>query len=314
MAAVLDSKEQTHHVSVELLCVLAVINLTISPSKSVKAVAYHVLSRFSLFVLDLPASHSSEEQDISTSYHISKPALLLPKLLHHLWSKPSSSCFSFMKYIATKASPDSGQSDLEANYWTHQINAYLTALHREKHTLDVRSSKTTSVAISSLISSVASVLVMHPKLGTSAAESLAMLGTSDPRLGMPLFVVILFYSKILCSSGKFSAEISASLLSCYWVEALNTATYEAYDRCKQVLLCLMMKCRPLKVLLLSRPSPLVLVIAMVLLEMVEHEHGILQVPEMLLTSHYPPLRPALVIEGGVTHFCTTGPGVDNRWS
>lgn len=28
----------------------------------------------------------------------------------------------------------------------------------------------------------------------------------------------------------------------------------------------------------------------------------------------PPLRPALVIEGGVTHFCTTGPGVDNRWS
>ncbi|ONM29760.1 Protein RST1, partial [Zea mays] len=209
---VLDSKEQTHHVSVELLCVLAVINLTISPSKSVKAVAYHVLSRFSLFVLDLPASHSSEEQDISTSYHISKPALLLPKLLHHLWSKPSSSCFSFMKYIATKASPDSGQSDLEANYWTHQINAYLTALHREKHTLDVRSSKTTSVAISSLISSVASVLVMHPKLGTSAAESLAMLGTSDPRLGMPLFVVILFYSKILCSSGKFSAEISLSLL------------------------------------------------------------------------------------------------------
>jgi hypothetical protein len=51
---------------------------------------------------------------------------------------------------------------------------------------------------------------MHPKLGTSAAESLAMLGTSDPRLGMPLFVVILFYSKILCSSGKFSAEISVS--------------------------------------------------------------------------------------------------------
>ena len=87
MAAVRDSKERTQQVSVELLCVLAVINLTISPSKSVKAVAYHVLSRFSLFVLDLPASHSSEEQDISTSYHISKPALLLPKLLHHLWSK-----------------------------------------------------------------------------------------------------------------------------------------------------------------------------------------------------------------------------------
>jgi hypothetical protein len=33
MAAMLDNKGQTHHISVELLCVLAVINLTISPSK-----------------------------------------------------------------------------------------------------------------------------------------------------------------------------------------------------------------------------------------------------------------------------------------
>lgn len=49
-----------------------------------------------------------------------------------------------MKYTATKASPDSGQSDLEASYWTHQINAYLTVLRREKHTLDVLSSKKTS--------------------------------------------------------------------------------------------------------------------------------------------------------------------------
>lgn len=66
---------------------MAVMNLAISPSKSVKTVVYHVLSRFSLLVLDLPASHSSEQQDISTDYHISKPALILPKLLHHLWSQ-----------------------------------------------------------------------------------------------------------------------------------------------------------------------------------------------------------------------------------
>lgn len=51
-----------------------------------------------------------------------------------------------MKYTATKSSPDSGQSDLEASYWTHQINAYLTVLRREKHTtLDVFSSKKTSL-------------------------------------------------------------------------------------------------------------------------------------------------------------------------
>jgi len=49
-----------------------------------------------------------------------------------------------MKHTATKASPDSGQSDLETSYWTHQINAYLTVLLREKHTLDASSSKKTS--------------------------------------------------------------------------------------------------------------------------------------------------------------------------
>ncbi|KAJ1282422.1 hypothetical protein BS78_03G050600 [Paspalum vaginatum] len=211
-AAVLERKERTHHISEELLCVMAVMNLAISPSKSVKAVAYHVMSRFSLLVSDLPTSHSSEEQDISMVYHISKPALILPKLLHHLWSKPSSSGFNFIKYRATKVSPDSGQSYLEASYWTHQINDYLTVLRRENLTLDVLSSKKISPAISSLIGSVASVLVMHPKLGCSAAESLAMLGASDPRLSMPLFVVILFYIKILCSKDNFSTDILLSLL------------------------------------------------------------------------------------------------------
>jgi hypothetical protein len=87
MAAVLERKEQKHCLSEELLCVMAVINLAISPSKSVKAVVYHILSRFSSLVLDMPACHSSEQQDTSTDYRISKPALILPKLLHHIWSQ-----------------------------------------------------------------------------------------------------------------------------------------------------------------------------------------------------------------------------------
>jgi len=78
-----------------------------------------------------------------------------------------------------------------------------------------------AVAISSLISSVACVLVMHPKLGTSAAESLAMLGASDPRLGMPLFVVILFYIKILCNNNDFSTEILVSTASPCFFPYLN---------------------------------------------------------------------------------------------
>ncbi|VAH57368.1 unnamed protein product [Triticum turgidum subsp. durum] len=208
----LKTNEVVHHFSEELLCVLPVINLVISPSRSVKAVASHVLSRFSLLVLELPASCSSEQQDISMVHHISRPTFILPKLVHHLWSQ-SSSGFFFTKYAICKGLPESAVNYSEANYWTDQINEYLSVLAREKLTLDGSSSKTmSSVAISSLVSSVVSVLVMHPKLGTSAARSLGNLGASDSKLGMPLLLVILFYCKIMYSNDNFSANSLLSLL------------------------------------------------------------------------------------------------------
>ncbi|VAH72993.1 unnamed protein product [Triticum turgidum subsp. durum] len=206
------TNEVVHHFSEELLCVLPVINLVISPSRSVKAVASHVLSRFSLLVLELPASCSSEKRDISMVHHISRPTFILPKLVHHLWSQ-SSSGFFFTKYAICKGLPESAANYSEANYWTDQINEYLSVLAREKLTLDGSSSKTMSSApISSLVSSVVSVLVMHPKLGTSAARSLGNLGASDSKLGMPLLLVILFYCKIMYSNDNLSANSLLSLL------------------------------------------------------------------------------------------------------
>uniref|UniRef100_A0ACD5VJS0 Uncharacterized protein n=1 Tax=Avena sativa TaxID=4498 RepID=A0ACD5VJS0_AVESA len=209
---VLRTNEIAHHFSEELLCLLPVINLVISPSRSVKEVASHVLSRFSSLLLELPTSCSPEQQDFSMVHHISKPTFILPKLVHHLWSQSSSS-FHFTKYATCKGLPESAAHNSEANYWTDQTNEYLSVLAREKLTLDGSSSKTmSSVAMSSLVSSAVSVLVMHPKFGTSAAQSLGILGASDPKLGMPLMLVILFYCKIIYSSDNFSKNSLLSLL------------------------------------------------------------------------------------------------------
>lgn len=101
LLAALKTNEVVHHFSEELLCVLPVINLVISPSRSVKAVASHVLSRFSLLVLELPASCSSEQQDISMVHHISRPTFILPKLVHHLWSQVIFYPIFFFCYAAT---------------------------------------------------------------------------------------------------------------------------------------------------------------------------------------------------------------------
>jgi hypothetical protein len=49
-------KVSTHNLSEELLCVLPVIDLDISPSKSVEAAAYHVVSRIAWLLLGLPNS------------------------------------------------------------------------------------------------------------------------------------------------------------------------------------------------------------------------------------------------------------------
>ncbi|XP_051222968.1 protein RST1 isoform X1 [Lolium perenne] len=208
----LKTNESVHHFSEELLCLLPVINLVISPSRYVKEVASHVLSIFSLLVLELPASCSSEQQDFSMVHHISKPTFILPKLVHHLWSQ-SASGFFFTKHATCKGLPESSANYSEANYWTEETNEYLSVLAREKLALDGSSSKKmSSVAMSSLLSSAVSVLVMHPKLGTSAAQSLGILGASDPKLGMPLLLVILFYCKIIYSNDNLSTNSLLSLL------------------------------------------------------------------------------------------------------
>ena len=52
-----------------------------------------------------------------------------------------------------------------------------------------------------LLGAIASVLIVHPTLGNSAIDLLEVTGNMDPKLGVPLFLVILFYHNIF--SGKF---------------------------------------------------------------------------------------------------------------
>ncbi|KAI7984436.1 Receptor-like protein kinase ANXUR1 [Camellia lanceoleosa] len=53
-----------------------------------------------------------------------------------------------------------------------------------------------------LLSAIASILVMHGKLGSSAVEFLAVIGIMDPKLGVPLLLTILFYTNIFSGTGK----------------------------------------------------------------------------------------------------------------
>lgn len=52
------------------------------------------------------------------------------------------------------------------------------------------------------ISAVMSVLVLHHAMGPSAVELLAVTGNMNPRLGVPLLLVILFYNNIICAEDQ----------------------------------------------------------------------------------------------------------------
>lgn len=56
--------------------------------------------------------------------------------------------------------------------------------------------------MASFLSAIASVLVMHHMLGSSAVDLLAVTGNLDPKLGVPLLLVILFYSNMFSGKDK----------------------------------------------------------------------------------------------------------------
>ncbi|XP_072999773.1 protein RST1 isoform X2 [Typha latifolia] len=189
--------------SEELLCVFPVIILMISPSKSVKAAAADLLSRIDILPLALPVTCTREQISDARLPFISTPASIILKLLHCLWFEESSFTSSFfMEFFISNNVSVPERKWKEEKRWASQLRVYLSNFGRQK----------SPEGISFLLSSVASILLMHTRLGASAMESLGALSATDPKLGMPVFLIILFYSKILCNKGGSGPETLLRLL------------------------------------------------------------------------------------------------------
>ena len=52
------------------------------------------------------------------------------------------------------------------------------------------------------LSAIMSVLVLHRAMGASAVDLLAVSGDMNPKLGVPLLLVILFYNNINCAKDR----------------------------------------------------------------------------------------------------------------
>nr|CAD1842905.1 unnamed protein product [Ananas comosus var. bracteatus] len=206
-------KESAGRLGEELLCVFPVISLMMSPSKSIKSAAAHFLSTVERLILGLLAAPSRKQIANAGVSSISTPESILFRVLEHQYSEqlPFQNCYFLEFLICNSQFGPKGECGKMKN-WTSQLKEHLSNPGRRKHALISQSPDNMQSGFSMLLSSVASVLLMHAKFGASALESLAALGATDPKLGLPLLLLILTYIKMLSSHDINTSEMLIRLL------------------------------------------------------------------------------------------------------
>ncbi|XP_028069666.1 protein RST1 isoform X6 [Camellia sinensis] len=199
------SENDAVNLNEELLFVFPVINLVSSPSKSVKQAAIDLLSILEKLLINLLVSPKKELIIQGRFPSITRPEDIIFRLLRHLWSQdqpflPS----SFLLNFASNDGTDLNNMHNVPKTWTSLMREYsMWILERRKSSLPISRSQEIFLAeMPLLLSAIASILVMHGKLGSSAVEFLAVIGVMDPKLGVPLLLTILFYTNIFSGTGK----------------------------------------------------------------------------------------------------------------
>ncbi|KAF5961960.1 hypothetical protein HYC85_003169 [Camellia sinensis] len=199
------SENDAVNLNEELLFVFPVINLVSSPSKSVKQAAIDLLSILEKLLINLLVSPKKELIMQGRFPTITRPEDIIFRLLRHLWSQdqpflPS----SFLLNFASNDGTDLNNMHNVPKTWTSLMREYsMWILERRKSSLPISRSQEIFLAeMPLLLSAIASILVMHGKLGSSAVEFLAVIGIMDPKLGVPLLLTILFYTNIFSGTGK----------------------------------------------------------------------------------------------------------------
>ncbi|XP_019185386.1 PREDICTED: protein RST1 isoform X4 [Ipomoea nil] len=195
-----DSGKDVHRssclINEELLFIFPVINLVYSPSKSVKQAAIDLLSvlrKLSINLLAAPRTEVSTEKkhpSISTSAHIAV------RLLQSLWLQDQSSLPGVFYLNFASGIESSVDKHNKAKPWTSMLSEYMQqVISRRKSSQSISEShESLHTEMPLLLSGIACVLLMHQSLGHSAGDLLAICNKMEPKLGVPLMLVILFYN------------------------------------------------------------------------------------------------------------------------
>ncbi|XP_071712037.1 protein RST1 [Rutidosis leptorrhynchoides] len=187
----------------EILFVFPAINLMSSPSRYVKEAASELLVILRKLSLNISVSSINELLMEERFPRISRLEDIIFRVFRHLWFQDQTS-ISGSFYLHLLCDNDVIKNQKSPKSWTVSITEYCQKMV-EVQKSSLPGSQLQEIfphEIPPLIGAIASVLILHPTLGNCAVDLLAVTGNMDPKLGVPLFLVVLFYQNIYSAKAK----------------------------------------------------------------------------------------------------------------
>ncbi|KAK1568532.1 hypothetical protein Q3G72_025587 [Acer saccharum] len=188
----------TSDLNEELLLIFPALNLMSTTSKPVKKAASDLL-----FMLEKPLVKLLSAQKLELAINggyppISRPEFFVFRVLKHMWFQDQSILLG-SSFLTLDSVGGSGIKEMDngPKPWTSQLRGYLLwIVDRQKSSRPISASQKTFSNEMPSLCAIASVLMMHPSLWNSAIDLSAAIGLLDPKLGVPLLLVVLFYSNV----------------------------------------------------------------------------------------------------------------------
>ncbi|MCD7462940.1 hypothetical protein HAX54_049652, partial [Datura stramonium] len=197
-----DVFKDAYDLNEELLFIFPAISLLSSPSKSVKQAAadlLHILAKLSSKLLIAQKTGQPRGMKFPS---ISTPKYIVFRLLQHIWLQdlsPLSGSF-YLNYAPSHVTSIRDKLYVSKT-WSSLVTDHLhRIIARRKSSSISQSQKIFLTDMPMILSAIACVLVMHQTDGSSSVDILANSSKVDPKLGVPLLLVIQFYNHIFSTN------------------------------------------------------------------------------------------------------------------
>ncbi|PIN21822.1 hypothetical protein CDL12_05455 [Handroanthus impetiginosus] len=188
--------------SEELLFIFPVLALVSSPSTSIKQTAADLLSVLGKIAANILFSPREKQVPEGMHWSPTTPGHIIFRLLRNLWFEDQLPLHGSL-YISRFSHGEVYAKHCEQETWTSSVKEYCLAIVGKQKSTS-RTSDLEEIFITEMpliLCAVASVILLHPK-GNSAINLLAIGSNVEPKLGVPLLLIILFYNQIFSSTEK----------------------------------------------------------------------------------------------------------------